>query len=196
MKTVLPFSLFIISYLTRQAQAVVVSDCHLYPGAVASDCLTLIGNHFNNDTSFGADSNVILTLGGCSIVTKATAGGNVQTNYDTVVRGALTTIGACAFHDVGSISGAYTSDDGVKTCYLYPGQYGGRMLMIAPLIRFGTDALPVAELTGMPIRYWLFETSVQHAAYEFRTLGSRDSIQFDVVFYPLTSYLKKCIALP
>ena len=132
MKTVLPFSLFIISYLTRQAQAAVVSSCHPYPGAVASDCLTLIGNHFSNDTRFGADNSVILTLGGCSIVTKATAGGNIQTDYDTVVRRALTTIGSCALNDLGSISGAYTSDDGVKTCYLYPGKY----VNIAPLAIF------------------------------------------------------------
>lgn len=123
MKTTLPFPFFIISYLTRQAQAGAVSSCHPYPGAAASDCLTLIGNHFGNETEFGADDKVILTLGGCSIVTIATAGGNVQTDYDTVVRRALTTIGSCALNDFGSISGAYTSDDGVKTCYLYPGKY-------------------------------------------------------------------------
>lgn len=68
--------------------------------------------------------------------------------------------------------------------------------MIAPLIKFGTDALPVAELTSMPIRYWLLETSVQHAAYEYGAFGYRYLIQFDVTFYPLTFYLRRCTALP
>ena len=68
--------------------------------------------------------------------------------------------------------------------------------MIAPLIKLGTDSLPVTKLTGMPIGYWLVETSVQHLAYEFSTLGYRDLIQFDVAFDPLTFYLRKCTVLP
>lgn len=125
MKTSLSISLFIISYLIRQARAVDIGPCHPYRGAVAQDCLDLIRDNLGNDTSLDLASSdgVTLYLRNCGIVTKATTAGGGQIEVDTVVRRALTAIGTCALNDLGSISGAYTGDDGVKTCYLYPGKY-------------------------------------------------------------------------
>ncbi|KAF8815075.1 hypothetical protein BYT27DRAFT_7156236 [Phlegmacium glaucopus] len=97
--------------------------CHPYPGAVATDCLQLIGDNLNVDSPLtcGSDGRATITLRNCSITTKCAAG---QTTVvpDDAVRRALTTIGACALSDYGSISGYYIADDGSKTCYLYPGQ--------------------------------------------------------------------------
>ena len=97
--------------------------CHPYPGAAATDCLTLIGNSLNSDETLTCESNgrVTISSGNCAIVT-ACAAGVTTVERDTAVRRALTAIGSCALKDHGSISGYYISDDGSKTCYLYPGK--------------------------------------------------------------------------
>lgn len=124
MKTVLSLSLFLLSYLARHAQASGVGPCHPYPGATAQDCLELIGNNLGSEDtiSLGSIQGATLSLRNCAIVTIATSG-STQIDKDTVVRRALTAIGSCALSDLGSISGSFTGDDGVKTCYLYPGKY-------------------------------------------------------------------------
>jgi len=100
-----------------------VGTCHPYPGAVAQDCLELIGNNLGSEheTTCGSDGRALLKLRNCSITTKCGAGVTAVSD-DTAVRRALTAIGACALNDYGSISGFYTADDGSKTCYLYPGK--------------------------------------------------------------------------
>lgn len=98
--------------------------CHPYPGAVAEDCLELIGQHLSNDSETpctGKTGLATLTLRNCSIVTKCGSGETAVVN-DDAVRRALTTIGKCALNDRGSISGYYVADSGAKTCYMYPGQ--------------------------------------------------------------------------
>lgn len=122
MKT-LSYALFIVGYLRQHSQAHILSDCHPYPGAVAQDCLTLIGENLNNDTTLDFSTNNMATLscGNCRIVTVVRSK-DVQLDVDTAVRRALTVIGKCALSDFGSISGSYTGEDGAKTCYLYPGQ--------------------------------------------------------------------------
>lgn len=123
MKT-LSLAIFIFGYLSQQSQAQ-GGPCHPYPGAVAQDCLELIGNNLRNDTMLDLTTTnpVILSLKNCSIVTKRTSSIVTEVSVDAVVRMALTEIGQCALSDYGSVSGHYTnSDDGVKVCYLYPGQ--------------------------------------------------------------------------
>jgi len=111
-----------IALFVNAAQGDIISDCHPYPGAVAADCLKLIGDNLSNDTELSCTNGpVTIQYENCAIVTRCTQGpGNFTT--DDVVRRSLTVIGKCALSDLGSISGAYTTDDGVKTCYLYPGQ--------------------------------------------------------------------------
>jgi hypothetical protein len=41
---------------------------------------------------------------------------------DDASRRALTAIGSCTLNEYGSISGYYIAENGVKTCYLYPGK--------------------------------------------------------------------------
>jgi hypothetical protein len=116
-----PIALFIIGCLLSQSQAQSAGPCHPYPGAVAQDCLTLIGNHLNNDTSLGiANIKVMRSLGSCSIV--AVSSVPLTIDEGTMARRALTAMGACALSDLGSVSGYYTDPDGSKVCYLYPGQ--------------------------------------------------------------------------
>ena len=111
-----------IALLVNVAQGAGVGNCHPYPGAVAADCLKLIGDNLNNDTQLSCTNGpVTITNGQCSIVTRCTQA-PVDFTTDDVVRRSLTAIGACALNDRGSISGDYTTDDGVKTCYLYPSQ--------------------------------------------------------------------------
>ena len=100
------------------------SYCHPYPGAVAQDCLHLIGENLNNIDPLACDTekgSATMTHLACSITTKC-AEGQLEVVRDEIVRHALTTIGLCALNDRGSISGAYTAEDGAKTCYLYPGR--------------------------------------------------------------------------
>lgn len=97
-----------------------VGSCHPYPGAVAQDCLQLISDNLGNDDELACE-NATITLRNCSIVTKCAAG-ETTVARDEVVRRALTSIGACALSDYGSISGTYTTENGAKTCYLYPGR--------------------------------------------------------------------------
>lgn len=98
-----------------------IGNCHPYPGAVAQDCLQLIGQHLNDDNQTTCtNGRATITLSLCSITTKCGAGETAITN-DDAVRYALTAIGSCALNDRGSISGYYIADNGDKTCYLYPG---------------------------------------------------------------------------
>ncbi|KDR69164.1 hypothetical protein GALMADRAFT_160479 [Galerina marginata CBS 339.88] len=98
-----------------------VGSCHPYPGAVAPDCLQLIGDNLGNDSPLAcSDGLATINLRQCSITTKCAAG-ETEVVRDDVVRRALTSIGACALNDYGSISGSYTDENGAKTCYLYPG---------------------------------------------------------------------------
>ena len=99
-----------------------VGRCHPYPGAVAADCLELVGNMLDDNVKIRCQGNSldVMTLRECTIVSKCTKGPIVYTGSQ-VVRQALTAIGACALSDYGSISGEYTADNGMKTCYLYPG---------------------------------------------------------------------------
>jgi hypothetical protein len=119
----LSFAIFIFGYLSRQSQAQ-GGPCHPYPGAVAQDCLELIGNSLRNDTMLDFTTNpVILSLRNCSIVTKRTSSIVPEVSVDTVARMALTQIGQCALSDYGSISGSYTDEvNGIIVCYLYPGR--------------------------------------------------------------------------
>jgi len=99
-----------------------LSDCHPYPGAVAQDCLELIGSHLNDDTALACDNGpAAITLRNCVIVTNCGPGEKTVV-ADDAVRRALTTIGKCALSDYGSISGYYITESGTKTCYLYPGK--------------------------------------------------------------------------
>jgi hypothetical protein len=93
------------------------------PGAVAQDCLTLIGNNLGSEDTLtcGSNSPATITSGTCSITT-ACGSGVTSINKDTAVRRALTAIGKCALNDYGSISGYYIAGDGSKTCYLYAGR--------------------------------------------------------------------------
>ena len=99
-----------------------IGPCHPYPGAAAPDCLDLIGNNLNVETTLtcGSDGRATLTLRNCSIVTTCKVGTTVVP--DDAVRRALTAIGTCALNDHGSISGYYIAADESKTCYLYPGK--------------------------------------------------------------------------
>ena len=101
-----------------------VGRCHPYPGAVAADCLELIGNMLDDNVVKWCQENSpdVITLRECSIVSKCTKGPITYTSSQAV-RQALTAIGACALFDYGSISGDYTADNGMKTCYLYPGSW-------------------------------------------------------------------------
>lgn len=123
MKT-LSFAIFIFGYLSRHSQAQSGPGlCHPYPGAVAKDCLELIGSKLGDETQLDLTSGpATITSNACSIVTKQTSG-PASVDVDTVVRMALTTIGQCALSDLGSISGSYTDPDlGIQVCYLYPGR--------------------------------------------------------------------------
>ena len=111
-----------IALFVNVAQGATISNCHPYPGAAAGDCLKLIGDNLSNDTEVSCTNGPVkITNGMCAIVTRCTQG-PANVTIDDVVRRSLTVIGACALSDYGSISGAYTTDDGVKTCYLYPGR--------------------------------------------------------------------------
>jgi hypothetical protein len=109
------------------AQSQILSDCHPFPGAVAQDCLELIGNNLNKDDELDVpcreSGRATITLRSCSITTVNVncLGGTTKVSVDEVVRRALTTIGKCAQSDRGSISGFYIAED-TKTCYLYPGR--------------------------------------------------------------------------
>lgn len=108
--------------------AQILSDCHPYPGAAASDVLQLISNNFGADTEITCTQEAptyTITLGAASIVTKCLNGpGTASFTADDIVRRALTVVGKCALSDRGSVSGFYIADDGAKTCYLYPGKEG------------------------------------------------------------------------
>jgi hypothetical protein len=111
-----------IALLVNGAQGAGPGNCHPYPGAVAADCLKLISDNLNNDSQLSCTNGpVTITYQNCSIVTRCTQG-PADFTTDDVVRRSLTAIGVCALSDYGSISGDYTTDDGVKTCYLYPGR--------------------------------------------------------------------------
>ncbi|KIM45724.1 hypothetical protein M413DRAFT_24856 [Hebeloma cylindrosporum] len=73
-----------------------VGTCHPYPGAVAADCLELIGHMLDDDMKLRCwkDSVEYITLRECSIVSKCTKGPIVYTGGQ-IVRQALTAIGAC-----------------------------------------------------------------------------------------------------
>ena len=117
-------TLFLLSpHILLQVVDAGPGPCHPYPGAAATDCLRLIGQNLNNDETLSCGSSPgTITLDSCSITMKCTAGPRTI-EQSLIVRRALTTIGACALSDYGSISGYYYSDDdGTKTCYLYPGQ--------------------------------------------------------------------------
>lgn len=96
--------------------------CHPYPGATAPDCLELIGNNLNSESSVTCNSSngrATISLRNCAITT-ACAQGVTSVDIDTMVRRSLTAIGSCALNDHGSISGYYIDAGGSKTCYLYP----------------------------------------------------------------------------
>ncbi|KAF8956410.1 hypothetical protein BDZ97DRAFT_1851820 [Flammula alnicola] len=117
----LNFILGMLLLLSPLTLSQTVGACHPYPGAVAQDCLQLIGNNLGNDTELACEQGrATITLSQCSITTKCAAG-EIAVVPDEVVRRALTSIGACALSDYGSISGSYTAENGAKTCYLYPG---------------------------------------------------------------------------
>jgi hypothetical protein len=98
-----------------------VGNCHPYPGAVAQDCLELIGNNLGSEvqTACTPGGLATITLRNCSITTRCSSSSTTISN-DDAVRRALTAIGSCALSDYGSISGYYIADNGDKTCYLYP----------------------------------------------------------------------------
>ena len=120
----LNFVLGMLLLLSPLTLSQTIGPCHPFPGAVAKDCLQLISDNLGNDATLTCKSGgpaVTISLRNCSITTKC--GERVtEVTRDDVVRRALTTIGACALNDLGSISGSYTAADGTKTCYLYPGQ--------------------------------------------------------------------------
>ena len=99
-----------------------VGECHPYPGAIAADCLELIGHMLNDNVRLCCRENSldVMALRECSIISKCTKGPIIYTGGQ-VVHQALTAIGACALSDYGSISSDYTADNGMKTCYLYHG---------------------------------------------------------------------------
>lgn len=101
-----------------------IGNCHPYPGAVAQDVLELIGNNLSNEDNVPcANGLATISLRNGAITTVCASGQDVASiDKDTMVRRALTAVGFCALNDHGSISGSYTGDDGVKTCYMYPGQ--------------------------------------------------------------------------
>ena len=118
------FSALVLLAPIASVRAATIGSCHPYPGAAAQDCLELIGNTLGNDTQTPCTNGVsTITLRNCAITTKCASGASSPgiTNEDAVRR-ALTAIGFCALNDLGSISGSYTGDDNVETCYLYPGQ--------------------------------------------------------------------------
>ncbi|KFY50491.1 hypothetical protein V495_00231 [Pseudogymnoascus sp. VKM F-4514 (FW-929)] len=123
MKT-LSFAIFIFSYLSRHSQAQSgPGPCHTYPGAVATDCLELIGSRLASGELLDLTTGrAIISLRNCSIVAKRPNRGVDAADEDTVVRMALAGIGHCALLDFGSISGSYTDEGGMKVCYLYPGR--------------------------------------------------------------------------
>jgi hypothetical protein len=99
-----------------------VGPCHPFPGAVAQDCLELIGTNLQTeDQTSCTGGRATITLRNCSITTTCGAGVKTVDNQEAVRR-ALTAIGSCALNDRGSISGTYTEDGGARTCYLYPGK--------------------------------------------------------------------------
>lgn len=116
-------TLFLLSAWGVAANATSIGPCHPYPGAVAQDCLELVGQYLNNEDSAACSNGLaILSLRNCDIVTVCPSGAATATiDNDTAVRRAWTTMGSCALNDHGSISGYYIGDDNVKTCYLYPG---------------------------------------------------------------------------
>lgn len=123
MKT-LSFAIFIFGYLSRHSHAQRSSGpCHPYTGAVAKDCLELIGNKLGDETQLDlTNGSATITSKQCSIVAKQTSGAT-SVDVDTVARMALTAIGQCALNDFGSISGYYTDSQlGIQVCYLYPGK--------------------------------------------------------------------------
>jgi hypothetical protein len=99
-----------------------IGTCHPYPGAVAQDCLELIGNNLGSEVQTACTGGLAtITLRNCSITTRCGSSSTTISN-DDAVRRALTAIGSCALSDYGSISGYYIADNGDKTCYLYPGK--------------------------------------------------------------------------
>ncbi|KAF8869262.1 hypothetical protein CPB84DRAFT_1037085 [Gymnopilus junonius] len=118
----LNFTFGVLLLLFPHALSQGVGSCHPYPGAVAQDCLQLIGDNLQNDKELVCEKGrATITLRDCSITTKC-AVGETSVVPDEIVRRALTSIGACALSDYGSISGVYTAVNGAKTCYLYPGR--------------------------------------------------------------------------
>ncbi|KAH9482099.1 hypothetical protein JR316_0004194 [Psilocybe cubensis] len=105
--------------------------CHPYPGADPHDCLALISENLDDDHTVVSciNNRATITKGACSIVTtcNSTSTGEPNSPEDVVipydaVRRALVAIGSCALKEYGSISGYYITEQGVKTCYLYPGR--------------------------------------------------------------------------
>ena len=112
-------ALLLIAPITSAAT---IGSCHPYPGAVAQDCLQLIGQNLNSEAQTSCTGGrATITLGTCSITTTCGSGETAIAD-DDAVRRALTAIGSCALSDYGSISGYYIADNGDKTCYLYAGQ--------------------------------------------------------------------------
>jgi len=119
-RTISSFTALLLLAPIASALAGIIGNCHPYPGAVAEDCLQLIGPNLNSKVQTPCtDGRATITLGECSITTTCGKGGTIRN--DDAVRRALTTIGSCALSDYGSISGYYIADNGDKTCYLYPG---------------------------------------------------------------------------
>lgn len=112
-------ALLLIAPITSAAT---IGNCHPYPGAVAQDCLELIGQNLGSEAqaSCTGAGYATITLRSCSITTTCGPGETAIEN-DEAVRRALTVIGSCALSDLGSISGYYIADNGDKTCYLYAG---------------------------------------------------------------------------
>ncbi|KAF9560323.1 hypothetical protein CPC08DRAFT_708135 [Agrocybe pediades] len=114
-------ALFLLSAPALAVSSVGPGPCHPFPGAVATDCLQLISDNLGNDNGMNCtNGSVTLTRQLCSIITKC-AVNQTTVEPEEMVRQALTTIGACALSDYGSISGYYIAENGAKTCYLYPG---------------------------------------------------------------------------
>ena len=95
--------------------------CHPFPGAAATDVLELISKHLQNDSDvLFSSGRAAITLRTASIVTLLPQGQS-PVDYDYMARSALTTVGACAKVDLGSISGVFVDPKThVKICYLYP----------------------------------------------------------------------------
>src|SRR5690349_9898819 len=86
MKT-LSFAIFIFGYLSQHSQAQSgPGPCHPYPGAVAKDCLELIGGKLRDDTQLDLTSgSAIMSSNACSIVAKRISGSQ-NIDVDTVAR--------------------------------------------------------------------------------------------------------------